>query len=228
MDAIESGDALYKLQSWLSPAYPVGAYAFSHGLENAVERGFVSGAATAAEWIDDIITVGNGFADLVFVRAAWQASGDDAQTAEVTNYALAFQVSCELRTETIAQGDAFLRVTADAWPGERIAALRAATSDGCPYPVAVGVAAAAHNIDCRTAMTAYGHAFVSNLVSAAVRLIPLGQTDGQRIVADLAASVSRAVNRAIETPLDRIATSTPMADITSMNHETQYTRLFRS
>ena len=225
---MSTDSALYKLQSWLSPSYPVGAYSFSHGIENAVERSLVATASDAADWIEDIICRGNGFADLVFLSASWEASGDVARLSTVIEEAFAFQTTAELRGETTAQGAAFVTVTADAWPCDAFDTLRDATRGPCPYPVAVGAVAAGHGIDKTDTLTAYGHAFVSNLVSAAIRLIPLGQTDGQRIIARLQSSVNRSVVRALNTPLDRVATSTLMVDITSMNHETQYTRLFRS
>lgn len=225
---MSTSNSLYKLQSWLSPSYPVGAYSFSHGVENAVERGWVADVVSASGWIDDLLTRGNGFADLVFLREAQDACHDPERLKQVLEFALAFQTTSELRTETTAQGSAFLRVTGDAWYCDEIATLRAINGKACPYPVAVGVVAAGHGIDGRTTLTAYGHAFVANLASAAVRLIPLGQTDGQRIVAGLVDSVNAAIERALETSLHSVATATPMADITSMNHETQYTRLFRS
>ena len=100
--------------------------------------------------------------------------------------------------------------------------------DEVVYAVAVGAVARSHGIDRRQAMTAYAHAFAANLVSAAVRLIPLGQTDGQRITARLLPVCLGAVERAASTPVSDVSTSTPMVDIVSMNHEHQYTRLFRS
>lgn len=218
--------ALYKLQSWLSPSYPVGAYAFSHGLENAVDTSLVADAGDVADWVGDVVSAGNGFADLVFLAAAWDAAASEADLSAVTELAYAFQMTKELRNESTAQGTAFLRATQQAWP---CAALTRLPPDvPIAYPVAVGVTAAGHGIERELTMQAYGHAFIANLVSAAIRLIPLGQTDGQRIIATLEPMVDAAVQRALETPLDRVATSTMMVDIVSMHHETQYTRLFRS
>lgn len=222
--------ALYKLQTWLSPSYPVGAYAFSHGIENAVETSLVSNASDVTDWVATIIGSGNGYADLVLLAAAWDATWDarkaDHELTDVIELAHAFQTTAELRTESVAQGTAFLSATRHAWP---CAAFNQLTGDvPIVYPVAVGVAAAGHDIDRELALQAYGHAFVANLVSAAVRLIPLGQSDGQQTLAALEPAVNAAVARAAATPLARVATSTLMVDITSMNHETQYTRLFRS
>tara|TARA_R110002096_G_scaffold3025_1_gene15456 strand:- start:1277 stop:1948 length:672 start_codon:yes stop_codon:yes gene_type:complete len=218
--------ALYKLQTWLSPSYPVGAYAFSHGIENAVETSLVNNASDVTDWVATIIGSGNGYADLVFLAAAWDATTDNTELADVIELAHAFQTTAELRTESVAQGTAFLSATRHAWPCTELDLL---TGDvPIIYPVAVGVAAAGHDIDRKLALQAYGHAFVANLVSAAIRLIPLGQSDGQQTLATLEPAVNAAVARAAEMPLARVATSTLMVDITSMNHETQYTRLFRS
>lgn len=224
--AMLTNAALYKLQTWLSPSYPVGAYAFSHGIENAVEVDLVRIAADVTDWVGTIVSSGNGYADLVFLAAAWEAVRANADLAEVIEFAHAFQTTAELRTESVAQGSAFLSATRQAWPCTAFNALTNETP--IVYPVAAGIAAAGHDIDKDLALQAYGHAFVANLVSAAVRLVPLGQTEGQHTLAALEPTVNEAVSRAVQTPLARVATSTLMVDITSMNHETQYTRLFRS
>ena len=213
---------LYRLLTWFSPSYPVGAYTFSHGLENAVEVGLVHSMGDALRWISDLITFGNGQTDLVFVRCAWERAHDPVALREVQDLAVAFSPSAELRLETMSQGTAFLKITSAVWsknPG---------LTAPCAYPVAVGAFAALHEIEKKAVMLAYGHAFAANLVSACVRLVPLGQTDGQRIIAELERTVEEAVEKAISTSLERLATSTLRADITSMQHEAQYTRLFRS
>ena len=219
-------DSLFRLMSWLSPAYPVGAYAFSHGLESAVEDGLAADTPSVLDWIATVMTSGNGYADLVFLAASWEAEPD--QLGAINEFALAFQGTAELRLESTAQGRAFFMVTADAWPCRAIEALRGITPESIVYPVAVGAVAKSHEIDKRDTLLAYAHAFAANLVSAAVRLIPLGQTDGQRITADLMPTCLAAVERALETPLDEVSTGTPMVDVLSMQHEHQYTRLFRS
>ena len=223
---MNTSTALYKLQSWLSPSYPVGAYAFSHGLENAVDTLLVTDANDVTEWVGDTVSVGNGFADLVFLAAAWEAVASASELSDIAELAYAFQVTRELRTESVSQGSAFLRATKKAWPCDALQRLPVNTP--VTYPVAVGVTAAGHDIDKDLAMHAYGHAFAANLVSAAIRLIPLGQTEGQESIAALEPVVTAAVQRAQTTPLARVATSTTMVDIVSMHHETQHTRLFRS
>ena len=219
---------LYRLMTWLSPSYPVGAYAFSHGLENAVETGLVSNAVTAREWIASILTRGNAQADLVFAAAAWDAASEPETLGELNDLALAFQTTAELRLESTAQGQAYLAVSRDTWPCEAVDALIAMPGEDVAYPVAVGAVAAGHEVSQRATLLAYAHAFAANLVSAAVRLVPLGQTDGQRVTAILMPVAEAAVSRALDTPVDEVATATPIVDLASMNHESQYTRLFRS
>ena len=219
-------DSLFRLMSWLSPAYPVGAYSFSHGIEYAVDAGLVTDVESVRNWIATIMAAGNAFADLVFVAAAWDSAPDDLPG--LNEFALAFQGTAELRLETTAQGRAFCLVTSEAWPCEALDALQGVAPNDVVYPVVVGAVAKSHGIERGDTMTAYAHAFAANLVSAAVRLIPLGQTDGQRITADLMPTCMAAVERAAVTSADEVYTSTPMVDIASMKHEKLYTRLFRS
>jgi urease accessory protein len=219
---------LYPLMTWLSPSFPVGAYSFSHGLENAVEAGLVTDAGSARDWIADLLTFGDGHADLVFLAHAWSAGDDVDALHEVHELALAFQPSREIRLESTAQGSAFLKTAASTWPSIAIDSLREIAGETVAYPVAIGVVARAHDVDRDAALEAYGHAFVANLVSAAIRLVPLGQTDGQKITASLQHEVGAGAVRAAATPLQLVTSSCLMADITSMQHEVQYTRLFRS
>lgn len=221
-------DDLYRLMTWLSPSFPVGAYSFSHGLESAIEQGLVTDEESTRDWISDLLSYGDGRADLVFLGAAWEAANDDEQLRDVHDLALAFQPSEEIRLECTAQGVAFLKVAAAAWPCDEIGTLRKIAGRDIAYPVAVGVVARGHGVERDATLAAYGHAFIANLVSAAVRLIPLGQTDGQRITAALQGQVTEAVLAAGNTPLDEVTSSCLRADITSMQHESQYTRLFRS
>ena len=222
----DMSDSLFRLMSWLSPAYPVGSYAFSHGLEYAVEAGLVHDRDTARDWIATIMAHGSGFADLVFVGSAWESGTENL--AELNELARAFQGTLELRLESTAQGRAFVSVTASAWPCDAIETLAKIPDNEVVYAIAVGAVSANHGISRVDTMTAYAHAFAANLVSAAVRLIPLGQTDGQRITAELMPVCIASVERAAATSWQDVSASTPMVDIASMKHEHQYTRLFRS
>ncbi|MEL7025466.1 MAG: urease accessory protein UreF [Pseudomonadota bacterium] len=223
--AIDSA-ALYRLQTWLSPSFPIGAYTFSHGLEYAVEARWVSDVSTAQSWLESLLRHGTGQADLVLVAAGWRAKTDES-LHRALSVGVAMAASRELRLETTAQGDAFLHAVGNAWPCDALTSLRAFDGDK-PYPVVVGAVAAAHEVPLDATLHAYAHAFLSNLVSALLRAIPLGQSDGQRLVADLEPVVDEAVQRATDTALQNVFASTPLSDIASMRHEQQYSRLFRS
>jgi urease accessory protein len=228
-----SDSTLYRLMTWLSPAFPVGGFSYSHGIEHAVEVGLVADAAAAADWIEGIIVDGSGRADATLFAAAWRAAseGHEAEIDAVTALADAMRATSELALESRAQGAAFLDTVARVWPEPRTVAFakRCRNSGvGPAHAVAVAAAAAHADVPLRAALIAYLQAFSALLVSAAVRLVPLGQTDGQRILAGLEPVVLEAARVAIARPLDDVGSATPMVDWTSMRHETQHTRLFRS
>lgn len=222
--------ALYRLLSWMSPGYPVGAYTYSHGLEYAVEAGHIDGAESAREWIADILEHGGGSADAVFLAAAYRAAagGDVSALVDAAECAAAFAATKELALESQAQGRAFLEITSKAWSTPPLNALAAAWPGPYAMPVVVGCAAAGHGIALKDVLHGYLHAFAANLVSAAVRLVPLGQTDGQLMTAALEEVVVRTAGAALSSTLDGAASAALMVDICSMKHETQHTRLFRS
>ena len=219
------------LHVWLSPAFPVGAFAYSHGLEQAVERGWVRDRATVQAWLEDLVSHGSLGNDLVLLAGAWRATmdGDAPALRAVAELSSALQPSAERHLETTQQGRSFIAAMASAWPSPAVAALEG-VSAACDvgYPVAVGSATAGHGVGLSDTLTAYALAFVSNLASAAIRLSVVGQIDGQRIVAGMMPAVERAVQRAAASSLDDLGSATMRADISSLAHETQYSRLFRS
>ena len=219
-------DALYRLLSWLSPNYPVGAFAYSHGLENAVEAGRVSSVDKLVEWIETALLLGTGRIDGVLYRESYRAAEKQDWTTldHLTELGTAFQPTSEIALESLSQGAAFLSATRNAWPAPALFEL----NDKVIYAIAVGTACAAHNIPLRDGLGGYYHAFVANLVSAGVRLIPLGQSDGQSALAALERSVAQAEEGAMTFALEDLGTATPQLDLYSMQHETQYSRLFRS
>ncbi|NJO38137.1 MAG: urease accessory protein UreF [Rhizobiales bacterium] len=224
--------ALYRLISWLSPSYPIGAFAYSHGLETAIEAGLVSDAATLTAWLADILAEGTGRNDALFLRMAYEAGvdQDDEGLAHVAELAAAFQPSAELALETTAQGRAFLDTTSAAWPTATLDRLRQVTQVPPALPVVVGCAAAGHGVPLGSTLHAYLHAFAANLTAAGVRLVPLGQTDGQQAIAAMEQVIAETASQilVLEKPLDHLASNTFINDWCSMRHETQYTRLFRS
>ena len=223
-------DVPAQLLVWLSPAFPVGAFAYSHGLEKAVEKGLIKDRATLSAWLDDLIALGSLRNDLILLAAAWRGASRQsaADLAEVAELATALQPSAERHLETVTQGGSFLMQMDAAWPCAAVGLLRAAHTGDVAYPIAVGVAAAGHDLPLAPTLLGYGMAFVGSLLSAAIRLGVIGQTDGQRITAALLPSLQEAAVRAETSTLDDIASATFAADLASMQHETQYTRLFRS
>jgi urease accessory protein len=222
--------ALYRLMAWLSPAYPVGAFSYSGGIEWAVERRDINDAETLQRWLAVTIADGGGFCDAVFLAHAHRSIGanDDKALREAAELAAAFAPSKERHLETTAQGRAFVDATRAAWPCAALDRLAAVWDGAVAYPVAVGVAAAGHGVAVEPSLHAYLHAIVANLISAGVRLIPLGQTDGQRLLAAFEPIVVATAARALGTPLDQVGGAAFRADLAGMLHETQYTRLFRS
>jgi urease accessory protein len=222
--------ALYRLMAWLSPAYPVGAFSYSSGLEWAVEAGDVKDADALAAWLAVILGEGGGFCDAVLFAHAHSAAAalDDEALRSVAELAAAFAPSKERHLETIAQGAAFLEVTRAAWPCAALDRLMQVWPGPYAYPVAVATAAAGHGIAVEPALNGYLHAVAANLVSAGVRLIPLGQTDGQRVIALLEPLIETTARRALTTSLDERGGAAFRADLASQRHEAQYTRLFRS
>ena len=227
--------ALYRLMTWLSPAFPVGGFSYSSGIEWAVEAGDISDAATLRGWLSAMLTDGAGFGDGVFLAHAHRAAeaGDYAALHEVAELAAAFVPSRERQLETSTQGRAFLATARAAWSSPELEQLLSHRQDEfgqgtLVYPVAVGLVAAAHGIALQPTLHAFLHAVVSNWISAGSRLIPLGQTDSQRVLAALESVVAATAERAIRAALDELGSATFRADLASLRHETQYTRLFRS
>ena len=220
--------ALYRLMAWLSPAFPVGAFSYSSGIEWAVEAGNITDATTLQRWLTAMIGAGGGFCDATLMVHAYRATADnDDQTLkDVAELAATFAPSKERFLETTAQGRAFIEATNAAWPC--LALSRLAATRPLAYPVAVGLAVAGHGIPLEGALTAFLHAVAANLISAGVRLVPLGQTDGQRVLASLEPVIATTASRALVTALDDIGGAAFRSDIASMRHERQYTRLFRS
>jgi urease accessory protein len=225
-----SAPALYRLMAWLSPAYPVGAFSYSSGIEWAVEAGDIADAETLRAWLDVVLGEGGGFCDAVLFAHAHRAvaGGDDPALHAAAELAAALAPSKERHLETTAQGAAFVAATRAAWPTPALDRLAAAWDGPVAYPVAVAVAAAGHGIALEPALAAFLQALAANLVSAGVRLVPLGQSDGQRVLAALEAAVASTAQRAPTVALDDIGSSAFRADLASARHETQYTRLFRS
>ncbi|MBY0336310.1 MAG: urease accessory protein UreF [Acetobacteraceae bacterium] len=222
--------AFARLLAWTSPAYPVGGFSYSHGLETAVEEGLVTEADALRGYVEAVLTAGAGHVDAALLAAAHRAAllRDDAALDAVAELAAAWRGTAEQALEATQQGGSFASVTVAAWPDEALAAFAARHKGRLAHAVAFGAAAGFAALPSRASLVAYLSGFAANLVSAGVRLVPLGQTDGQRVTAALAPLIARCAEQAEGADLESIGTSALRPDLLSMRHETQYTRLFRS
>jgi urease accessory protein len=223
-------DAAAHLLIWLSPQFPVGSFAFSHGMEWAVQAGRIHDAMTVTAWLKALLEHGSLRNDAIFAACAWRASAErDARSlAAVNDFAIAMAGSRERHLETTAQGNAFMMVMRDAWRAPLIDWAENKLACDIAYPVAVGVASAAHGVALRDMLGAFVLAQVQNLVSAVVRLSVIGHTDGQRVIASLLSPIREAANAARPAVLEDVGGAAFQSDIATLAHETQYSRLFRS
>ena len=224
---------IFRLAAWLSPAFPIGAYTYSSGLEYAIESKLVSDKSSLENWLADLIRIGSGAVDGSLFCLAHRAAiaGDRDTLGDLIEWADALRPTAELALESAAQGEAFLRTIRAAWPHdgiEMLAALSQNKKRKPAYAVTVGATCGFHGIPLDDALLVFLHALVANLVSAAVRIIPLGQTDGQRVTAALESVIVDNIEMIQNRTLDELGSATPIIDWASMQHETQYTRLFRS
>lgn len=220
----ESGvAALLRLMAWMSPAFPVGGFSYSGGLEKAVEDGRVRNATELSGWVETLLLHGSLWNDAVFLAQAWRCSQDALALSETADLGRALAGSAERYRETVLLGDAFVSA-AGAWPHEVLALL----PRDVPYPVAVGAVAAGHGVPLRETLAAFLHAGVSQIVSAGIRLGVAGQKDGVAILAASEVAIAEMAARAVQSTLDDLGSATIIADTAAMRHETQGTRLFRS
>lgn len=222
MDDGRDMQAMLRLLTWLSPAFPVGAFAYSGGLERAVHDEWVTDGEGLRQWIVLLLTRGSAWNDAVLFAESHRQVGDAEGLAAVVELASALSGSRERHMETMLLGQAFL-AAAQAWPHPVLERL----GPSAAYPVAVGAVAGAHAaVD--EALAAFLHAVASQLVSAAIRLGVCGQRDGVAVLAALEAVIADTAKRAALSSLDDLGSATIGADIASLRHEVQTTRLFRS
>lgn len=225
--------ALLRLQAWLSPSFPIGGFSYSHGLEQAIEYGWATDRDSLIDWLEADLSEGAGLQDAILLAAAWRAvtDNDPACLIAAAELSASLRGSAEFALESSAQGKAFLRTIRQAWPHpalDTFADTLRARDIQATLAIAVGATGAAHGVPLETTQLLYLHAVVAGLVNAAVRLIPLGQTDGQRVIAALEAPIIETARRGLTENPEDIGSATLMIDIVSMRHETQHTRLFRS
>ena len=225
--------SLLRLQTWLSPAFPTGSYSYSHGLEWAVEAGHVHDRKSLVDWLEADLYYGSGRNEAIFFSEAWRCAVDDnyAKLLEIVELAAAFRGTSELALESSQQAAAYLAMLRKVWPNRILDWLSEMLCERHIQPavaVVLGVRSAREGIPVSLALPVLLQSYLANLVTAGVRLIPLGQTDGQLAIAELEEAVLAASAQAKKATIDDLGSVAFMVDLASMAHETQYTRLFRS
>lgn len=220
-----AGVDFLRLLSWISPAFPTGGYAYSHGLEWVVEQGVVRDVATLCDWARTLLAHGSLGNDLIILHTAWDVGDDTQKLKEIATFACAAASSRERYEESVYQGEAFLKA-AGVWSVTPAAAETQNTR--WPLPVVQGMVFRRGGVGKAQAVLSGGYAAVAALVSAAVRLIPLGQTDGLRALAEMEPALQRAASTACSRSLCDVGSACFLADLAAMQHETQTTRLFRT
>ncbi|WP_045023647.1 urease accessory protein UreF [Rhizobium nepotum] len=215
--------ALLRLMAWLSPAFPIGGFVWSGGLERAVADGLIKDAADLESWLATLLGHGSLWNDAVLFAEAWRQTGESCGLHDVAALGLALAGSAERHMETSSLAKAFC-AAASAWPTPVLQRLPA----DAPFPIAVAAVASGHDVPLVQALAAYLHAAVSQAVSASIRLGVTGQRDAVAIIASLETQVEDISRRAAETTLDDLGTATVQAEIASLRHETLHVRLFRS
>jgi urease accessory protein len=225
--------ALLRLQSWVSPAFPTGSYSYSHGLEWAVETGYVHDRRSLVDWLEADLCYGSGRNEAIFFSEAWRCVRDDdrERLSEIAELAAAFRGTSEFALESSQQAAACLATLRQVWPDRVLDWLWEILCERRVQPalaVVLGVREARLGMPENLALPAFLQSYLANLVTAGVRLIPLGQTDGQLAIAELEEAVLAASAQAQKANVDDLGSAAFMVDLASMAHETQYTRLFRS
>ena len=225
--------ALLRQQSWLSPAFPTGAYSYSHGIEWAIEAGYIHDRESLVNWLDADLRYGSGRNEAILFLEAWNcATKEDCEKlVEVAEFAAAFRGTSEFALESSQQATACLATFRAVWPDRLLESLSEVVSERCIPPalvVVLGIRSARQGIPSTLALPAFLQNYVANLVTAGIRLIPLGQTDGQLAIAQLEEAVLTASAQAERTTIHDLGSAAFMVDLASASHETQYTRLFRS
>ncbi len=213
-----STEAALTLSQWLSPAYPLGSFAYSHGLEAAIAEGWVRDATSLERWLTDVLCDGSGHADAVLLCAAFKAQTLD-DLADIDAVGRAFAASNERLRESLNQGIAFARTTSD---------ISRAAVPPLLFPIGFGWASAQRAFPLSLTASLYLHAFISNIVMACLRLMRLGQTSAQTIITNLTSACETVAAEAQTASLEDLYSNTFMSDIAAMRHETQQPRLFQS
>lgn len=206
---------LITVMQWLSPAFPIGGFAYSHGLEWAINKGYVSNREELQKWISDLLEYGSLKNDAILIKLVLQGS----DPKEINELALALCSASERLSETQLQGGAFCKIMREVWSLE---------IDELTLPIALALAAKNESIDQNLVVPAYLHSFCSNLISVAMRLIPIGQTDGQKTLRELSPLISDSVRAVAKSDKDDLGSACFLSDVSAMQHEYLQPRVFKT
>ena len=206
---------LITVMQWLSPAFPIGGFAYSHGLEWAINKGYVSNREELQKWISDLLEYGSLKNDAILIKLVLQGS----DPKEINELAMALCQACERLSETQLQGGAFCKIMREVWSLE---------IDELTLPIALALAAKNESIDQNLVLPAYLHSFCSNLISVAMRLIPIGQTDGQKTLRELSPLISDSVRSVAKSDKDDLGSACFLSDVSAMQHEYLQPRVFKT
>ena len=207
----------HKVMAWLSPSFPLGAFAYSHGLEFEISEGNVSTSKELYEWLKDILRFGSVWNDLVLFCNSYKTDVDSLN--ELSDIAKAFAQSKERYYETIEMGNAFSKI---------ISSIEGVYLKGMPLPIIMGYIAKIENVSLPYILPLYAHSFISNLISVSIRLLPLGQTDAQKLLFSLFSIIDDVAKEALKSNIGDMRNKCVLADLASMKHETLKVRLFKS
>jgi urease accessory protein len=222
--------ALLALLQLTSPALPVGAYSYSEGLETLIDRQLITNTEQLQLWLTASLTTGSIGIEAAIILRAYQAwtDRDLNQLAHWNHWLSATRESYELQQQNWQMGRSLLKLLRDLQPQVEWSILENTLGENCNFAIAFAIASALGEIDARTALLGYLYSWASNLVSAGIKLMPLGQTAGQRLLLNLSTPIVAAVDRALVLPDEDLFSCNWGLALASMTHETQYSRLFRS
>ena len=221
---------LQTVLTWFSPSYPIGSYAYSHGLEYAVEEGLVKDPQTLLGWIRDLLFFGTGYNDSIIINSIYDSVANDncVEFDYISQIANAIKPTKEIALESYQQGVSFKNILMDVYSNSNLTFYLNRLDDCITYPSVVGVAGGIFEVEKKLLLHSYLHAFTSNILSAALRIMPIGQTEIQKIIFQMKGNVEEMTNKSLGLSLSDLGSSVFISDWASSKHQNQYTRLFRS
>ena len=221
---------LHTVLTWFSPSYPVGSYAYSHGLEYAVEEGLVKDPDTLLNWVRDLLFFGTGYNDSIIINSIYDSvAGDNCVEFDyISQIANAIKPTKEIALESYQVGVSFRNILMDVYSNSNLTFYLNRLDDCITYPSVVGVAGGIFEVEKNLLLHGYLHAFTSNILSAALRIMPIGQTEIQKIIFQMKGNVEEMTNKSLGLSLSDLGSSVFISEWASSKHQNQYTRLFRS